>query len=54
MNETPWGTESGAEPIFDWHGEVVVKVRDVEGLAKAGNRKVGIESECCIDAFVTH
>jgi hypothetical protein len=41
---TPWGTESGADPIFDWHGVVVVKVRNAADFENAGNRKVGIES----------
>jgi hypothetical protein len=47
LKVTPCGTDSGAEPIFDWHGEVVVKVLDTEVRANAGSRKVGIESECC-------
>jgi hypothetical protein len=47
LTVTPCGTDSGAEPIFDWHGEVVVKVLDTEGRANAGSRKVGIDSECC-------
>ena len=41
---TPWGTESGADPIFDWHGVVVVKVRNAADFENAGNMKVGIES----------
>jgi hypothetical protein len=46
LNVTPCGTDSGAEPILDWHGEVVVKVLDTAGSANAGNRNVGIESDC--------
>lgn len=39
LNVTPGGTESGAEPIFDWHGEVVAKPLQA---ARACN--VGIDS----------
>jgi hypothetical protein len=51
LNVTPCGTDSGAEPILDWHGEVVVKVLDAAGGANAGSRKVGIDSECCAEAL---
>ena len=54
LNVTPWGIESGADPILDWHGEVVVKVRDAEGLAKTGSKNVGIDSDFCADAPVTY
>jgi len=49
---TPWGTESGRDPIFDWHGVVVVKVLYGTGLANAGSRKASMESLGWIDAFV--
>jgi hypothetical protein len=48
---TPCGIVSGAEPILDWHGEVVVKFLGTEGLANAGSRKVGIESEFWVAGF---
>ena len=41
---TPWGTESGRDPILDLHGVVVVKVLNGAGLANAGSRKAGMES----------
>lgn len=44
LNVTPGGMESGAEPIFDWHGVVVAKVLARVGEWKAGRRKVGIDS----------
>jgi hypothetical protein len=50
LNVTPCGTDSGAEPILDWHGEDVVKVLDTAGRANAGSRKVGIDSDCCAEA----
>jgi len=49
---TPWGTESGRDPILDWHGVVVVKVLCGAGLANAGSRKAGMELLGCINAFV--
>jgi hypothetical protein len=57
LNVTPCGIVSGAEPILDWHGEVVVKFLGTDGLANAGNRKVGIESELLavgLDAHCAH
>lgn len=54
VNVTPCGTESGAEPILDRHGEVVVKFLDVETFANAGNWKVECEYKGCTDAFVAH
>jgi hypothetical protein len=51
LNVTPCGIVSGAEPILDWHGEVVVKFLGTEGLANAGSRKVGIESEFWVAGF---
>jgi hypothetical protein len=50
LNVTPGGTESGAEPIFDWHGEVVAKPLHTArvwnaGKRNAGKRNVGIESD---------
>ena len=44
MNVTPGGTDSGAEPILDWHGEVDAKPRAAAGPWKAGRRKRGSES----------
>lgn len=49
LNVTPGGTERGADPIFDRHGEVVLNVRSAADLENAGKRKVGTESE---EAFV--
>jgi hypothetical protein len=54
FNVTPSGIESGAEPIFDWHGEVVVKALDVEDFANAGSRKLGIELEHGFEGFAAH
>lgn len=54
LSVTPCGTESGAEPIFDCHGEVVVKFRDAGLLANAGNRNVGMESDCFIGSRAAH
>lgn len=50
LKVTSGGIESGAEPIFDRHGEVVAKLRKGAGAWNAGNRKVGIVSEDSIDA----
>jgi hypothetical protein len=54
LSVTPSGIESGAEPIFDWHGEVVVKALGAEDLANAGSKKLGIESEHVLEGFDTH
>jgi hypothetical protein len=51
---TPCGTERGREPIFDLHGEVVVKALHAGALANAGRRKVGIESDCCVEGRDAH
>ena len=45
MNVTPGGIDSGAEPIFERHAEVVAKFRDVAGAWNAGSKKEGIDSE---------
>jgi RNA 3'-terminal phosphate cyclase len=54
LTVTPCGTESGKDPIFDLHDEVVVKVLEAGTLANAGNRKVGIESDCDIEGCDAH
>lgn len=54
LRVTPEGTDSGAEPIFEWHGEVVVKVLGFEGRADAGSRKDGVFAEGCLDACARH
>lgn len=54
LKVTPCGIDSGAEPIFDWHGNVVVKAREAAGRANAGNRKVGMESFCELEGFAAH
>jgi hypothetical protein len=41
LKVTPGGTESGSDPILDWHRAVVVKVL---GAANRGKRNVGIDS----------
>jgi len=51
LKVTPWGIESGADPILDWHDVVLVKVLCCDGLENAGKRKVGIASEDGIGAF---
>jgi hypothetical protein len=50
LKVTSGGIDSGAEPILDWHAEVVAKVLDAAGAWKAGNRKAGMESEVAIEA----
>jgi hypothetical protein len=52
LNVTPGGMESGAEPIFDWHGEVDAKPLQAARVWNAGSRNVGIESETGDDAGV--
>jgi hypothetical protein len=54
LNVTPWGTESGADPILDWHGEVVVKVLTDGDRANPGKRNVGIDAEGCGERLATH
>jgi hypothetical protein len=54
LKVTPWGIVSGAEPILDWHGEVVVKVLNVEGFTNAGNKNAGINSECGAEGLDAH
>ena len=54
MSVTPCGTESGREPILDWHGEVVVKFLDDGVRERAGKRNVGIESDGCTEGRDTH
>lgn len=49
VNVTPGGTESGAEPILDWHGGVVAKLLPAVGVHKAGKRKLGTNS-CVLEA----
>lgn len=49
MNVTPGGTDRGAEPILERHGEVVANVLDEAGTWNAGRRKVGMESNGRID-----
>lgn len=44
LKVTPGGTESGAEPILDWHGDVVAKVLEGLHVRNAGNKNVGIDS----------
>lgn len=44
LNVTPGGIESGAEPILDWHGEVVAKV------LLQGPRARVVDCEASIDA----
>lgn len=51
---TPFGTDSGAEPIFDWHGDVVVKAREAAGRANAGSKNVGMELLCALEGFAAH
>lgn len=48
---TPWGIESGKDPILDWHDAVEVKVLVSAGLENTGSRKVGIESLLWLEAF---
>lgn len=50
LNVTPGGMDSGAEPILDWHGEVVAKFLQAMGAWKAGKRKLGNESDAWYDA----
>jgi hypothetical protein len=54
LNVTPSGIDSGAEPIFDWHGEVVVKALGDWDLANAGSKKLGIDSEHGFEGFDAH
>jgi hypothetical protein len=41
---TSGGIDSGADPIFERHGGVVEKAREVAGCWKAGRRNEGIEA----------
>lgn len=54
LSVTPCGTESGREPILDWHGEVVVKFLDAGVRKSAGKRNVGIESDGCTEGRDAH
>jgi hypothetical protein len=54
LKVTPCGTESGAEPILDWHDDVVVKVLWATGPADAGKRKFGTSCKGCTAALSTH
>jgi hypothetical protein len=47
---TSGGIDSGADPIFERHSEVDAKVLAGTEGEKAGNRKLGIDSEVAIDA----
>lgn len=54
LNVTPGGTESGAEPIFEKHGDVVVKVLGPDGHDSAGCKRVIIGLACCIQLLFMH
>jgi hypothetical protein len=44
LNVTPGGTDSGADPIFDWHGEVVVKLLPQAAGVRNTDRHLSIDS----------